>query len=211
MPVKVILLDFDGVLVESNDIKDRAFEVVFADYPEHLPAIMDYHHRTTLIRFEKFRYVYEHILKQPYTPAVEKRLAEQFSAFCIQEVINCPWVKGAQAFLDSFVSRYPLYVVSINPSQDLEAILKGRGIRKYFKGVYTVTSSKCSAIEEILKREHALPSEAVFIGDSRSDYESAKATQVPFIGRCSGQALMADNSPVFDDMDSISKYLKAKI
>ena len=31
---KAIALDFDGVLTESNDIKNKAFEHVFADFPE---------------------------------------------------------------------------------------------------------------------------------------------------------------------------------
>ena len=43
MPIRTIILDFDGVLVESNREKTRAFDELFARYPAHRDAMMAYH------------------------------------------------------------------------------------------------------------------------------------------------------------------------
>ena len=61
--LKVIALDFDGTLVESNNIKDRAFETIFCEWPEHTEIMMNWHlaHNSTERR-EKFRYFVEEVL-----------------------------------------------------------------------------------------------------------------------------------------------------
>ena len=38
--LKVLALDFDGTLVESNKIKDNAFYSIFGEWPEHRDAMM---------------------------------------------------------------------------------------------------------------------------------------------------------------------------
>ena len=41
--VRAVVFDFDGVIIESGDIKTEAFLELFAAYPEHLPAIKRHH------------------------------------------------------------------------------------------------------------------------------------------------------------------------
>ena len=90
----VIVLDFDGVIVESVEIKDRAFEILFQGFPTHLGAIMQYHrsHNAT-IRYEKFKFIYEDILGQPYTEAGANRLSNDFSRIVFDQI--CPLSAGA--------------------------------------------------------------------------------------------------------------------
>ena len=205
---KVIILDFDGVVVESNHIKQKAFEYVFAAYPQHLKEIMAFHHATNAIRFEKFKYVYDHILHLPYSRAIENELGAVFSNFCVAKIVQCPSVNGAIEFLKYFYGRCPIYLVTINPQADLDIILKERGLEFYFKGIFPVTGTKQVAINQILKDEKISALEAVFIGDSQNDVESAQASGVDFIGRKSDMAL--SNVPViFDDMQQILNYLRA--
>ena len=53
--LKVIALDFDGTLVESNNIKDRAFETIFCEWPEHKETMMRWHlTHDSIERGEKF-------------------------------------------------------------------------------------------------------------------------------------------------------------
>lgn len=205
--LKVIVLDFDGVLIESNDIKDRAFEFVFADDPDRMKEIMAYHRAAHKIRFEKFRHIYEKILFRPYTPDVERRCSKVFSDYSVAESIRCPWVIGAEDFLRAFFGRVPMYLASINPPDDLNAVLKGRGIGKFFKGVYTVTSSKAGALKEILAQESAGPGEAVFIGDTSSDHASAVEAGIPFIGRQAQNDLTRLGVPVYTNLDEIKRVL----
>ena len=39
--LKVIALDFDGTLVESNLIMDQTFETIVSEWPEHKDAMME--------------------------------------------------------------------------------------------------------------------------------------------------------------------------
>ena len=72
--LKVIALDFDGTLVESNEIKDKAFDSIFSKWPEHREAMMQWHLANNAIdRQEKFRYFVEVILgKYGHVELIEK-------------------------------------------------------------------------------------------------------------------------------------------
>ena len=37
--IRAVILDFDGVLAESNKVKDAAFNEFFSRYPEHAAAM----------------------------------------------------------------------------------------------------------------------------------------------------------------------------
>ena len=103
MTPKVIILDFDGVIVESVGIKDQAFEMLFADYPQQLNDILSYHlsHNAT-IRFEKFRYITENILCQPYTDERAKELQTQYSDFILEKNHSVSAGCGSRRFLEPF-------------------------------------------------------------------------------------------------------------
>ena len=67
MVIKVIVLDFDGVIVESVGIKTEAFRELFRDSPQ-VEEIYQYHlANNALSRFEKFPYICENILGRKYT------------------------------------------------------------------------------------------------------------------------------------------------
>ena len=77
---RAMVLDFDGTLVDSNPIKMRGFEAVFADFPERLPKIMAYcQGGPETPRGQKFKHVYEVILGRALTAAARKRDVEYFS------------------------------------------------------------------------------------------------------------------------------------
>ena len=63
---KVILWDFDGVLMNSNSVRDLGFEKVLAGYPvEEVKSLMKYHQANGgLSRYVKFRYFFEEIRKE---------------------------------------------------------------------------------------------------------------------------------------------------
>ncbi|HXW99392.1 MAG TPA: HAD family hydrolase, partial [Methanomicrobiales archaeon] len=64
--VLVLILDFDGVVLESVGVKTAAFRTLFSFVPAHVDKIVEYHRRNTGVsRFDKFRYIYREILKDP--------------------------------------------------------------------------------------------------------------------------------------------------
>ncbi len=209
MKFKVIILDFDGTIVESVGIKDQAFETLFKEYPDKLDEIMKYHlSHNAIIRFEKFRYITEHILKQKYDEDVKRRLSQRFSELVFKRIIDCPYVSGTIEFLDYYHEILPLYLVSVSPEDELDKILTARDLKKYFKKVYPSSWKKSEAMEDILRKEKLTPNETLFIGDSLEDYESARSTNILFIGRYSGRSFQGARINIFNDFIAIGAFLK---
>jgi len=209
MRFKVIILDFDGTLIESVGIKDQAFKELFKDYPEHLNEIISYHlsHNAT-IRYDKFKYINEKILGQPYTKEIEKKMSEEFSHYVFEHILRCPYVQGAIEFLDYFYSKIPLYIVSVNPAWELARILDARELRKYFKKIYANPGSKTEAIRDIIKNENLSKRELVFIGDTIEDYQAAKASSIFFIGRGSSKkSFKGIDIPIYSNLIDIKEFI----
>jgi phosphoglycolate phosphatase-like HAD superfamily hydrolase len=205
------ILDFDGTLVESVGIKDRAFRTLFADRPDRIDAIMAYHlaHNAT-VRFDKFRHIVETILGEPYTQARAQQLTDRFSALVRAAIIDCPAVAGLDEFLDTLQPRLPLYLVSVSPEEELIAILRARGLAKRMTGIYSASWKKVDAIRDILQRECIGPESAVFVGDAPEDRRAAEAEGVRFIGRDSGKPLGA-GVKIYRDLRGVLADIQADI
>ena len=209
MKFKAIIFDFDGVLLESVDIKDFAFKTLFKDYPEHLEKIMDYHlSNNATVRFEKFRYITENILGKGYDEGTEKNLSKIFSGLVFRSLVDCPFVEGAREILDSFQDNIPIYIASRSPADELDKILETRKLKKYFKKIYAVPWLKQDAIRDIRDRENIAFEDIVFIGDSDEDLQAARSTGVFFIGRDSGKSFHEEDIPIFKDMFEVRDFLR---
>jgi len=182
--LKAIVFDFDGTLLESAKIKTDAFFELFSDHPQHLHQIMAYHHaHEGVSRFVKFRTIYRDILKRPLGQTEENRLGVAFSRLIADKITQCPFVPGAQAFLESVVGQYKCFIASGTPHEELRALVIRRGIAKFFDEIHGAPQSKAEILHDILGRYKVVPTEVLSIGDATSDLEAACAEHVPFAGR----------------------------
>jgi phosphoglycolate phosphatase-like HAD superfamily hydrolase len=187
MSLRAIVFDFDGVIVESNDIKTAAFDAVFSAYPEHHDAMMAFHRaNVSLSRVIKFQhFVSAHLGRATDDPLVAE-LGERFSAEVRDRVTACPMVPGAQALLDRLRGRLPLFLASVTPEAELNGILERRGLRHYFQGVYGCPPwTKPDAIRDVLALVGG-SMDVVLIGDSAGDQRAAHETGIEFLARNSG-------------------------
>lgn len=199
--IKAIIFDFDGVLIESVDIKTNAFAKLFgSEGNEIVEKVVDYHLKNTGVsRFEKIRYIYKNMLNRDMSERTFDDLCQQFSHLVIDEVVNAPYVKGAKEFLDGYANKYLCYVASATPQGEIEEIVKRRHMMSYFKGVYGSPKKKGDIVREILAVSSApSPQSFVYIGDAHSDYEAAKDNRVAFVAR-----LNITNEKLFRDMNCI--------
>lgn len=185
---KAIILDFDGVILESIDVKTKAFLKVYASYPEHADAIAQYHLKNGGIsRYKKFVHIHNEILGKPISEQDIEEMAMIFATAVDEGIKTCPFVHGAQAFLSKYSKVSPIFIASGTPEDELRKIVAMRNIDQYFKGVYGTPRTKAEIINSILHSEKISSTEAVFVGDAISDYEGAKETGVPFIARINDQ------------------------
>lgn len=182
--LKLIILDFDGVVVESTDIKTTAFRKLFSDYPEHVDAIVEYHKKHAGVsRYEKFSYIYENILKQSLGEEKKAELGRRFSALVVEEIKACPLVPGTLEFLKNYSKKFKLFIASSTPEEELRYLVKERGLEGYFQGVYGAPSKKSEIALQIMKEENVKKEEILFIGDSTTDCMGAEKAGVSFVGR----------------------------
>jgi phosphoglycolate phosphatase-like HAD superfamily hydrolase len=210
--IRALILDFDGVILESNDLKTAAFERVFGRFPEHAGAMMDYHRaHVPESRYAKFRHLVVDRLGRPADDPLLEELAEAFSAETRRQVAACPMVEGAGAFLDDVTARVPVFLASVTPQAELDAILDLRGLRRYFERAYGCPPwTKASAIADILTGLDG-PQGVVFVGDSAGDQRAGAATGVEFIARDSGLPFDSPLPPRGRDMHEVHAMLAPRL
>ena len=183
--MRIIFFDFDGVLVESVDIKTKAFAKIFENEGKKtVQKIIEHHlNNTGVSRFEKFKYIYHNLLQKELTEEESRRLCRIFSDEVVARVVEAPYVPGAKDFLDAYAHSHFLYLLSATPQEEIEEIVRRRAMSSYFKGIYGAPQDKAKMVRGILKKNDSSPREAVYVGDSLSDYRAAQENAVHFIAR----------------------------
>lgn len=182
--MKAFVLDFDGVILESLDIKTRAFRSLFGAFPEKIGDIVQLHvEMAGISRFEKFRIIYRDILEKPLTETELERLGREFAVLVGREILACPFVAGALEFLKEQSKRLPIFIVSGTPEEELRDIVARRDLNQYCRGVYGSPRNKEVLLRKVVAENSCSPGEVVFVGDAMSDYEAADTVGTHFIGR----------------------------
>lgn len=183
---QAIIFDFDGVIVESGDIKTQAFAELYRTYDEHIVTEVVRYHRQNggMSRYQKFRYFQQHLLsKPPLTAAEELVLDQRFSKLVIEAVIASQAVAGAETLIQKAAARIPLFVASGTPENELRTIVERRGLSPYFTEVRGSPLPKQTLIADILNTYSLIPERVLMIGDAMADYQGAILNGTAFLGR----------------------------
>ena len=217
--IKVILFDFDGVLVESVNIKTAAFRELFKDEEENdLAGILDYHKKHGGIsRRNKIIYFYKNILKRKLTEERLKELEDRFSQHVKDKVIRASFVDGALEFLKKNYNRYDFYIISGTPQKELEEIVSKKNLSPYFLSVYGSPPAKSEIIHSLLSAKKYSRDEVIFVGDSPDDLEGAVKCGIKFVARtghlCEDNVFNNNSFPSissFCDLDSVISELNIR-
>ena len=182
---EAIFLDFDGVLVESTEIKSRAFRSLYREFGTDVVERVMRHHRSNegISRLDKISYCHKEFLDVELTERDLAALGRRYSSVVEDEVVACDWVAGAREFLERHHLRAKLFVASGTPERELKCIVDRRAMGGYFAGVHGSPRRKDAIATEAL-HEHGLDADkALFIGDAMADFHAAQAVGLDFIGR----------------------------
>ena len=197
-----VALDFDGVILQSNDIKTDAFRHLFAAWPQHLEEIVALHRQFGGIsRLRKFDKIFAEILKEPLSPECRAEMGEEFTSFVFDAVLECPMIAGAEEFIRIWSKRCPLFVVSGTPHDELHEIVRRRSIGEYFTELHGSPREKPDILNDILARHGLTPEQMPYVGDAPSDERAARACGLRFIG------VASDGVGPFESPDIVLKDL----
>ena len=180
---KVILWDFDGVLMNSNIVRDIGFEKVLADYPaEQVMALMKYHKANGgLSRYVKFRYFFEEVRKEEVSDEQVQALAKKFSII-MQEILfdESLLIKDSIQFVKENFSKFKMHIVSGSDGVELRSLCKYLEIDKYFITIEGSPIAKNQLVKQLLSTFNYSVDDCVLVGDSINDLEAARVNNISF-------------------------------
>lgn len=187
--IKVIVFDFDGVIVDSNALKYNAF---FKLFPESDANAQNAVKEATDSARNKNRFrILREIFRKFGKSANEienlvSRYAEEYNKKVQQGIIKKGFMPGALQSLKNLSAKYALYINSLTPEFALKEAVENLGIGRFLKGVYGQTSSleeaKESNLRKIMDLEKVDGENVLVVGDGEVDYQSSKACKCSFMG-----------------------------
>ena len=172
--INIIITDFDGVILESESVKDDAFTECFSIFPDHLCEIIDYHRNNiTMNRYDKFVHIFEKILNKKYSNQYKIFISDRFNDIVFNKVIKSSFVPGSYKFLETYYQYLPIWIVSGTPREELLKVLNALDIKKYFKKIFSTPPHKTIILQNILSMTKIKSDNVIYIGDMKNDYTAA--------------------------------------
>lgn len=183
--LRALVLDFDGVVLESADVKTHAFVALYSAYGEEFTAKVRAYHLQNLgiSRFTKFEWIAKNLLGSELTDRERRELGERFTALALEGVLDAPFVPGADRTLPRLAEMLPLFVASGTPDDELKTIVTKRNIGPWFREVHGTPRDKPSILRDLLARYELRADEVLFVGDGVSDFKAAREVGVEFLAR----------------------------
>lgn len=181
----VILWDFDGVILDSMDVREKGFREVLANYPEEqVKQLLKYHNNNGgLSRYVKFRYFQEEILQEEVDEEKVSGMAAEFSAIMRKELTSKErLIREVLEFIQTEYTRFKMHIVSGSDGEELRFLASQLGISAYFESIEGSPTPKISLVKDILKKYNYKREEVCLIGDSINDYEAAHENKINFFG-----------------------------
>ena len=174
-----IIFDFDGVILNSHNIKTQAFYKIFKKYGKKIATkSKNYHTKNAGIsRYVKFKYILKYFVKKKINNKEIKSLSLEFKKICLEKIIKLKISKKLLRFLKTKYKNHSFFISTGTPQKEIESILKLKKIHKYFKKVYGSPLTKIQHINKIKKKSL----KTLYIGDSYEDYISSKKTNIEFL------------------------------
>jgi phosphoglycolate phosphatase len=188
--IRAAAFDFDGTLVDSNPIKQRAyFEAAAEVDPDGKAVAAVLARRPAGDRHAVMRLVADELSLRGATPdglsaeELARSLAAAYTRLCEEGVSRCREVPGATRALRELAARgLALFINTATPRDAVLTILRRRGLLDLFAGVYGAETGKLEGLRRIAGEAGARPAELVFVGDRDEDLEAARALGCRFVG-----------------------------
>ncbi|GIV34075.1 MAG: haloacid dehalogenase [Chitinophagales bacterium] len=180
---QALFFDFDGVVLDSVNVKTEAFYEMYLPYGEDIALqAKAYHlHHGGISRFEKFRYFEESLLHRKVSEQDLQKLGTRFSELVFEKVLHAPFIEGFPQFIEACHQHYDCYVVSGTPESELRLITDKRQLHRYFKGIYGSPAKKTDILASLIAQHGYDVQQCYYFGDAMTDLEAAKAHHIRFI------------------------------
>lgn len=181
---KTIVLDCDGVVLNSNQTKVDAYYNTakrMGGTDEQAQAFVDYHIKLGSIpRNDKIRYYITEIIKQPLTTELFQAFMDTFTVILDETLMQCE-VAPALYDLKQETAQAKWMLMSGGDQEELRSIFPRRGLDGLFElGIYGGPTKKNEHLARMIV-DGTIQFPALFIGDSRFDHQASTGAGLDFI------------------------------
>lgn len=206
-----LVFDFDGTLVDSSNIKQRAYRAAIDSAVSASAANIDlaYSAHGTLNRVPQLFNAFRDLVGRGPDDDELAAMVGNYGSFVRSRSHEVRLFEGMQEFLVAHRERYYLAIASNAPQDELDVACGSLSIERGFDAIHGYPTSKDEAIE-IVRREWALArSRIVYVGDRREDGRVAERLGVPFCRF--GPLEPDDGSEIVRTISELEQVVAAKI
>ena len=192
-PLKAVLFDLDGTLLDSFSLHYEAYDAMFARFGISMSKelFINTYSPNWYRTYEAFGLPDKH-WEEANVVWLEE--AEKHVAHLFDSVIDV---------LDTLSGTYLLGIVTSGTKSRVIRDLDRTGIAEYFRVVVTGDDIKerkpaPEGLEAAMKAISVSPDQAVYVGDAHADFEMSRAAGVRFIGVTSEFANLAADHPEYE-------------
>jgi phosphoglycolate phosphatase-like HAD superfamily hydrolase len=197
--INTIIWDFDGVLINSNEIRTLAFAhaLNFLNDSE-LNNFLKYHESNGgLSRYKKLDW-----LEKEINVKLDKALIlDMYGKKCVSEILKIKPLITQNIDIIASNPQVSHYIASGSDQSELRFLCKSLNIEKYFVGIYGSPKPKIEIVSDILflnKKQNTY-----LVGDSINDFDAAASSDIYFI-----PFNLCDNLPDYNKIKSYKWFLE---
>lgn len=182
-PYKVVFMDCDGIIFDTNRSKCDAFRYALADYPTDAVEALVAHHMASggISRYVKFKHFFATMHPVADPGAALAKALERFGAFSEEAYAALKPRPESLRFAAHFGGRDAVHVISGSDGDELRRVFDSQGLSDRFGSVCGSPETKVTHATRILEAAGATAANALFIGDGGGDWDAARAIGLPFI------------------------------
>lgn len=183
--IKNIIFDFDGVILDSVELKTQAFAELFKEFPENkVKELLEFHLKNGGIsRYHKIQYFFENIIHREISDGEILKYAKKYSKLTKEKLCNPRYIiKETLDFIKKKQYYYNMHIASGTDEQDLLEICERLDLTRYFLSIHGSPTKKEDLVKKILVNNNYKTKETILIGDSVNDFEVALNNNIYFYG-----------------------------
>ena len=184
MPLKCLVFDCDGVILDSVPTKTKAFARLAEPYGEEARDRFVMFHKTHggVSRYRKFAWFFQEVLGREITEEESQEWGRRFSEYSLDEIKKCPLIEGVEDVLNSWKGKLPMCVCSGTPTEELVQVLTLRRLDGFFDVILGSPPAKAEVLANIVRDLKQDPADVLMVGDASTDRDAAEKNGTLFYG-----------------------------
>ena len=206
---KVMIFDFDGVIIDSMGVKIDEYSNLFSQFTKDESTLNKivgiYKNSIGVPRETTFKKVFIEIFNKSISNREIRQLSQQYSQAIFRRLADFKPLNGFLEYL-TIHKKINKYIISGAPHSDITCLVDKFKLLKHFKSVKGGPLVKKDEIIDVKILEKVKGEEIIYFGDQKNDYIAAKAAEIRFVGINAECELKKMQCSFFSDFHELINY-----